>query len=341
MESNRKDMSQNEKKDDQNHSCFVCYSQLKVNEGIIRNKKQYFHPKCWNEFKNTRKIFTDLQDGIKKVLVIGLGEIGYSNAEYMTGLGIWVDGFDIKKEAISKAIKNEVIKKEAENFSGYDYYLICVSTHKLENMNVPDLSGIYQVVFKILKEGKNGSLLGIDSTIPLGTTKKINEILNHKLHVVHVPHRFYKYEKDQHGVNQKRVIGACQNCCYDKGRQFYSQILEIPLQPVDEPEIAELTKIVENSYRYVEIAFAEEMRILCDKLNLNFEHLRSAINTKWNINMLKAIKGIGGHCLPKDSQMVLDISKQNLSCSIIDTAKQIDEEYRLHIQQSFKQVAST
>lgn len=266
-----------------------------------------------------------------RILIIGLGEIGYSNSEYMTKQGLHVDGFDINPDAVSRAIKDGVIKKEALSFSDYDFYVICVSTHKPENMFIPYLDGVFEIAERIAKEGKSGSLLGIDSTIPQGTAKEIEKILNHRLHVVHVPHRYYKFEKEKHGVNQKRVIGSCHDCCHNLAEEIYGKILEIPLHKVNDIDVAELTKIAENSYRYVQIAFAEEMKMLCDNIGINFEELRSAINTKWNVNVLEAQNGIGGHCLPKDSQMVLDIGRGYIKNSIIESSKKIDSQYRIHI----------
>ncbi|MGI0057420.1 MAG: hypothetical protein ACREAK_08630, partial [Nitrosarchaeum sp.] len=70
--------------------------------------------------------------------------------------------------------------------------------------------------------------------------------------------------------------------------------------------------------------------IICDKTNVDFNELRSAINTKWNVNILEAHQGIGGHCLPKDSQMLLDISKNVIHSSVIEAAKKIDHQYRIH-----------
>lgn len=315
-------------------SCFGCFCEMEVQEGAVLHNGNFFHPDCWNEFENSLSTLAALQNGQKKILIIGLGEIGYTNAEYMTSIGLWVEGYDIDPKAVQRALDNDVIKKKAENFSDYDYYLICISTHKPENMFVPYLDGLYETVYRLLREGKNGALLGIDSTVPQNTTQKVLEILNHKMHVVHVPHRYYKHEKTNHGVKQKRVIGACQQCCFDAGRKFYGHLLEVPLYPVSSPDVAELTKIVENSYRFVQIAFSEEMKILCDNIGVNFEELRGSVNTKWNIDMLQAIDGIGGHCLPKDSQMVLDLSKKFLSDSILDSSKKIDSHYRMHLQKS-------
>ncbi len=268
-----------------------------------------------------------------RILIIGLGEIGYSNAEYMTKIGLSVDGYDISDAAIKRALKAGIIKNAAVDFKDYDYYLICISTHRPDNMAEPFLDGLYEITYKILRESKKGSFLGIDSTIPRGTTQKIYEILNHKLHVAHVPHRYYKPERDTHGVNQKRVVGACKECCYKEATNFYGKILGIPLYYVKSADVAEMTKIAENTYRYVQIAYAEELKLICENNNLNFEELRNAINTKWNIQILQAMEGIGGHCLPKDSQMLLDLSKKSIGSSIIEAAKKIDVEYRTSINQ--------
>jgi nucleotide sugar dehydrogenase len=268
----------------------------------------------------------------KKILIIGLGQIGYSNAEYMKSLGISnVDGFDVSKEAVQRAITNGVIQKEATSFEGYDYYVICVSTHLPSDMFVPYLDGVYDLANRLAREGKAGALIGIDSTVPRGVSDKIKEIVHHKLHVCHVPHRYYVHEKKEHGVAQTRVLGASDPCCKKEAITFYHDLLGVPLYPVSSIDVAELTKIVENSYRYLEIAFAEELKMICDNIDIDFEELRQAINTKWNVKILEAHGGIGGHCLPKDSEMVLQMSREFLKCSLLETAKQIDRQYRSHI----------
>lgn len=267
----------------------------------------------------------------KKVLVIGLGQIGYSNAEYMTSKGLVVDGYDISDQAVIRAISDGIIRWKAQDFTGYDYYVICISTHKPDDMFVPYLNGLFSIAKRLFYEGKEGALVGIDSTVTRGTSRKIIDMLGHKLHVVHTPHRFYINEKHDHGVRQTRVMGGCESCCVEKGREFYHEILDIPIHPVNSVEVAELSKIVENSYRFMEIAFAEELRMFCDRSGLSFDELRNAVNTKWNIRVLEAKEGIGGHCLPKDSQMFLSLEKNVLDTSIIEAAKMVDSAYRRHI----------
>jgi UDP-N-acetyl-D-mannosaminuronate dehydrogenase len=99
------------------------------------------------------------------------------------------------------------------------------------------------------------------------------------------------------------------------------------MHPVSEIEIAEITKVVENADRYLQIAFAEELYLYCQTNNINFPELRDAVNTKWNVNILEPREGIGGHCLPKDTKMFLQSSK-SIRSKILTTAMEVDEHYR-------------
>jgi len=211
-------------------------------------------------------------------------------------------------------------------------------------------------------------LVTIESTIPKGTSRKILEILNHRLHVAHAPHRWYALEQEEHGVKQLRVVGGVYDCCLETALQFYhgkgsfeinidngnniddsidstiantntatttttslpSKIrksLGIPMHPVSDIEISELTKIAENAHRYLQIAFAEDLYLYCQANNINFPELRDALNTKWNVHILEPREGIGGHCLPKDTKMFLQ-SSQSLKSKILTAAMEVDQDYR-------------
>ncbi len=263
-----------------------------------------------------------------RTLIIGLGQIGYHNAEYLTRLGLDVEGFDVKNSAVNRALKGNVIRREAENFESYDYYILCISTHDPKDMKQPNIEGVLDVAEKLDEEAKAGGLLCVECTIPKGVSNKINDILGHKLHVAHVPHRFYSEERKEHGVKQLRVLGGCKPCCTRKALDFYAEKLRIPIWTVDSVELAELSKIVENSYRFLQIAFAEELKMFCNKEGLNFNELREAVNSKWNTKVLEAREGIGGHCLPKDTRMLADAEKTIMPFSTLATAIQVDNLYR-------------
>ena len=303
-----------------------------------------------------------------KVLIVGLGQLGLPVAKYVKERGFDTFGYDISTKAMERAEKIAGIKK-ASNFSEFDIYVLCISTHKAEDMFSPQIDGLLSIADKISREAKNGALVSIESTIPDGTSSKVFELLNHRLHVVHAPHRWYALEEKEHGVNQLRVIGGVCDCCLRLGMQFYDgnntgnsekgrvedypescslssfsslssscpsfKSLGIPMHPVTEIEIAEITKIVENAHRYLQIAFAEELYLYCQANNINFPELRDALNTKWNVNILEPRDGIGGHCLPKDTKMFLQSSSsrsKSIRSKILTAAMDVDQGYRRYRQ---------
>ena len=301
-----------------------------------------------------------------KVLVVGLGQLGLPVAKYVKQRGFDTYGYDTSPKAVEIAEKTAAIKK-ADNFSDFDVFILCVSTHKPDDMFSPQIDGLLSIANKISKEADNKKdrvLVSIESTIPKGTSRKIFELLNHRFHVVHAPHRWYALEEKEHGVNQLRVIGGVSDCCLRAGMQFYSgddnnsnnnnarvgeqdssssrssslllsqsylpKSLGISMHPVSNIETAEITKITENAHRYLQIAFAEDLYLYCQANNINFSELRDALNTKWNVDILEPREGIGGHCLPKDTKMFLQSSSSNgrRSSKILTAAMEVDRDYR-------------
>ena len=291
---------------------------------------------------------------LHKILIIGLGQLGLPVAKFIKEQEEFdVYGYDISSKAMDRAQTTAGIKK-ATSFSDFDVYILCISTHKPDDMFSPQIEGLLSIVDKISKEAKNGALVSIESTIPKGTSKKVFEMLNHRLHVAHAPHRWYALEEQEHGVNQVRVIGGVCDCCLKVAMYFYDgksenmnsssssstttsttnekskgkgKSLGIPMHPVSDIEIAELSKIAENAHRYLQIAFAEDLYLYCQANNINFSELRDAINTKWNVHILEPREGIGGHCLPKDTKMFLHSSK-SIKSKILQAAIEVDQDYR-------------
>jgi UDP-N-acetyl-D-mannosaminuronic acid dehydrogenase len=283
-----------------------------------------------------------IEADFNKVLVIGLGQIGFAVASYIKKQGLHdVYGYDISPAARDRA-ELKIGIKNAADFSGFDIYMVCISTHKPDDMFVPDTTGVISIANKLSKEGKEGALVVIESTVPIGTSRQFCEILDHKLHVVHAPHRWYSQEENEHGVNQPRVIGGVYDCCLRSGMQFFSgtesatgdsgiyQGLRVPMLPLSKVEMAELTKIIENSHRYLQIAFAEELLLYSQANGIDFWELRKALNTKWNVNILEPRQGIGGHCLPKDTKMFLN-SSNLVRSRIIAAAMEADDEYKRYL----------
>jgi len=316
---------------------------------------------------------------VSKVVVIGLGQLGLPVAKYVKEKGFDTFGYDINQKTMEIAESKYGIKKTT-TFNDFDVLIICVSTHRQDDIFSPQIEGLMSVVEKISREAKTGALISIESTIPKNTSKKVFEKVDHRLHVVHAPHRWYALEEQEHGVNQLRIIGGVSNCCLQYGMSFYggtntattnsdtlslsnasnsssynnastttinneSSItpsitsittsnnklsLAIPMHPVSSIEVAELTKIIENAHRYLQIAFAEELYLYCITNGISFTELRDSLNTKWNVEILEPRDGIGGHCLPKDTKMFVN-SSNTIKSKILQAAMEIDEDYREYI----------
>jgi UDP-N-acetyl-D-mannosaminuronic acid dehydrogenase len=354
--------------------------------------------------------YDDQLSKANKVVVIGLGQLGLPVAKYVKEKGFDTYGYDINQKTMEIAESNYGIKKTT-TFNDFDVLIICVSTHRPDDIFSPQIDGLMSVVEKISREAKTGALISIESTIPKNTSKKVFEKVDHRLHVVHAPHRWYALEEQIHGVNQLRIIGGVSNCCLQYGMSFYdgssssitttttntnSNInnvqkkdtlnlstnaittpatvaattktttaatvnasispnsitaasssnnsittisnklsLAIPMHPVSSIEVAELTKIIENAHRYLQIAFAEELYLYCKANNISFTELRESLNTKWNVEILEPRDGIGGHCLPKDTKMFVN-SSNTIKSKILQAAMEIDEDYREYMQRREK-----
>jgi nucleotide sugar dehydrogenase len=260
-----------------------------------------------------------------KVCVIGLGQIGLPVAQYAHAKGLEVWGYDISPSAVENAYKLGKFKVTSswKELSNVDVYIICVTTGQVNEC--PDVSAVFDACKKISEKAKDASLVSIESTIVPGTSKKIFEtIFNCKVNLVHVPHRYWADEPEKHGVNQLRVIGAANPESLKTGLSLYKGTLGIPLHVCSSIEIAEMCKITENSHRYLQIAFAEELKMICAKIGMNFDDLRNACNTKWNVDIPEARDGIGRHCLPKDIRYVTSLAPNVL----LSSAMKVDKNYR-------------
>jgi len=308
----------------------------------------------FENYLEAEKVITHLRDEISfdKILVIGLGQLGLPVAKYVKEKGFDVYGYDNNQLAMDNAEKQHGIKK-IDNFRDVDVFMICISTHREDDISSPQVDGLMAITRKIAKEATNGKLVSIESTVPRGTTRKMFEILEHRFHVVHAPHRWYALEEDVHGVNQLRVIGGVCDCCLRTGIRFYNGVeheetsdleyysgtksyrsLHIPMYSVSTVELAELSKIIENADRYLQIAFAEDLYMFCKANRISFAELRDAVNTKWNVNILEPRDVIGGHCIPKDTRMFLESSE--IKSKILIAAQEVDKNYRKYIEEMVK-----
>jgi UDP-N-acetyl-D-mannosaminuronic acid dehydrogenase len=210
------------------YKSFITYDQLNEYLSLLLEKGLIAYQEGEKLYRTTDNGINFVQAAKKsaqfnKILIVGLGQLGLPVAKYVKEKGFDdVYGYDISPKAIDRAEKTAGIKK-ATGFSDFDVYIICVSTHKPEDMFSPYIEGLLSVIGRISKEAKrNGALVSIESTIPRGTSNKVLEILGHRLHVAHAPHRWYALEEKEHGVNQLRVVGGVYDCCLEAAMQFYN-----------------------------------------------------------------------------------------------------------------------
>ena len=261
-----------------------------------------------------------------KVCVVGLGQVGLPTAKYILGKGLEVCGYDMNP-VVAKRAKEEGVLRTTSNWHeipSVDVYIISVST--MLKGYLPDISPIFDVCEKISQKARPSSLVSIESTIIPGTSQKVYQnIFRKSINLVHVPHRYWAEDPLTHGVKQLRVVGAVNPISLNIGLRFYRDILKIPLHVAPSIEVAEMCKIAENAYRYIQIAFAEELRMICEEVELSFKEVRKACNTKWNIEMLEARDGIEGHCLSKDIRYLASLSIHN---TLSKSAAIVDRKYR-------------
>ncbi|MBS7623342.1 hypothetical protein KEJ39_06680 [Candidatus Bathyarchaeota archaeon] len=259
------------------------------------------------------------------VCVVGLGTVGLPTAAYLQSVGYDVFGYDISPRALERAKTQIRVGDFSEIPSDSKIFVICVSTTCVEDK--PVVTNVYDACSKVA-DGFDPRLVVIESTVPVGTCRDIYQsILDSRVNLAHVPHRYWPEDPLRHGVPQLRVAGAVNVESSIITRDFYADA-GIPVFQVDPIEIAEMSKIVENAYRYVQIAFTEELKLICDRNNINFRTLRHACNTKWNVELPEARTGIGGTCLPKDIRYLIHAARsKGLQPDILLSAIQANKKY--------------
>jgi len=252
---------------------------------------------------------------------MGLGNIGLPVVQHVSKVYRQTQGYDISLEAVN-AVKKKGIDASTE-LACADIYVIAVNTWHRNGYS--DMSAIEDCTKQALKLNPD-ALICFESTLAKGTARKLAEKYNSSNMAV-CPHRWWKQEEDKYGVIQLRVLGALNQESQKKALDFYNT-LGIPIHVVSSLEIAELSKLVENTYYYLRIAYAEDLKLLCEDNRVSFEELREAVNTKWNVDMAEARDGIGGECLPKDIQILIDTYP---NMPLLHGAISTDKNYRAKI----------
>ena len=301
------------------------------------------------------------------ICIIGLGYIGLPTAVIFASKGYRVIGVDLNKSIVEKVNRGkahiaepdldsflkEVVKNKQftaqENPSYSDIYIIAVPTpHYLgeNNFYFPDTSIVFQAVEQICPFLKKENLIILESTSPIGTTEKIENLIKQKtgfnrkdIHVAYCPERVLPGNILNELKNNDRVVGGLSDDASIKAKNLYSKICEGNIFTTNS-RIAEMSKLCENAYRDVNIAYANELSIICDQVNIDVNELINLSNKHPRVNILNPGCGVGGHCIaidpwfiasqfPKESSLIQTARNVNMKKTkwVIDKIKLIGKDY--------------
>ena len=262
-----------------------------------------------------------------KVTTIGLGYIGLPTSVLIASKGIQVTGIDINKEVVkqlnggkihiveadlqeefTKVIESKKFRASTETEEG-NVYLIVVPT-PFKGNHEPDISFVEAATDSLLPVLKEDDLFIIESTSPVGTTEKIAAMiyenrpeLKGKIYIAYCPERVLPGNIMFELVNNDRVIGGIDERSTEKACSFYSNFVKGKLHKTN-ARTAEMCKLTENASRDVQIAFANELSLICDKAGINVWELINLANKHPRVNILQPGSGVGGHCIAVDPYFI-------------------------------------
>jgi UDP-N-acetyl-D-mannosaminuronic acid dehydrogenase len=280
-----------------------------------------------------------------KVQFIGLGYIGLPTAAVVANNGIKVHGVDINKKIVDTINQGKIhiiepgleaiVKQSVEaglfgaslETKEADVHLIVVPTPFKGNYE-PDISFVEAATRNVLPKLKAGDTFIIESTSPVGTTEKIANLifgerpeLKGKIFIAYCPERVLPGNVLYELINNDRVIGGINDESTNKAIEFYSTFVKGELHKTN-ARTAEMCKLTENSSRDVQIAFANELSIICNKAAINVWELIELANKHPRVNILQPGAGVGGHCIAVDPYFIT--SEFPMESQIIGKAREIN-----------------
>ncbi len=294
-----------------------------------------------------------------KVSAIGLGYIGLPTAAIFASRKIQVVGVDVNEHIVNTINKGEIhiVEPELDLIvhdtvkSGYlratlkpetaDVFLIAVPTPFKDN-HEPDLSYIESAVKLIAPVIEKGNMVILESTSPVGATEKMAQWMSEKrsdlkfpvystddasennsdVNIAHCPERVLPGNITKELISNDRIIGGITLECANKAKDFYELVVEGKCLVTD-ARTAELSKLVENSYRDVNIAFANELSLISDKLDVNVWELIRLANHHPRVNILQPGPGVGGHCIAVDPWFIVNSAPDE--SKLIKTAREVND----------------
>ena len=283
----------------------------------------------------------------KKVCVVGLGYIGLPTAALLASTGFDVIGVDLNAHAVETInqgrihivepdldayVRSAVVAGRLKAYAqpqAADIYMICVPTpfHPGEGIPQPNIDYVLAATGSIAGLVKPGDLVILESTSPVGTTHKMAEVLGHagvdmsQVHLAYCPERVLPGKIMTELVENDRVVGGLTPEATKAVSTFYKTFVRGAVLETD-AATAEMCKLTENSYRDVNIAFANELSLLCAKSGINVWHLIKLANRHPRVNILQPGTGVGGHCIAVDPWFIVASDPDN--ARIIRTAREVN-----------------
>lgn len=291
-----------------------------------------------------------------KVSVVGLGYIGLPTAAMFAAHGVQVHGVEVNADVVETINAGrihivepgleDIVKKAVASHmlvaslipEPADAFLIAVPTPFMDG-HKPDLSYIESAARTIAPVLKAGDLVVLESTSPVGATEQMVRWLaeerpdlkfpgrevesgNHDVHVAHCPERVLPGQVIRELVENDRIIGGMTPRCSERAIEVYRTFVKGELL-VSDARTAEMGKLTENAFRDVNIAFANELSLICDKLDINVWELISLANHHPRVNVLKPGCGVGGHCIAVDPWFIVDKTPEQ--ARLIHAARQVND----------------
>lgn len=281
-----------------------------------------------------------------KVITLGLGYIGLPTSALIAAHNIPVHGVDISQsvvdtinagkihivepdldKAVASAVASSFLKAATTPIAA-DTYLIVVPTPFKSSSHEPDISYIRAATESILSLLKDGDLYIIESTSPVGTTERMRDFIFSKrpelkgqLYIAYCPERVLPGNVMYELVHNDRVIGGVDEASTKKAVVFYQQFVKGELHRTN-ARTAEMCKLTENASRDVQIAFANELSLICDKADIDVWELIHLANKHPRVNILQPGSGVGGHCIAVDPYFIT--SEFPMESQIIGKAREIN-----------------
>lgn len=284
----------------------------------------------------------------KTVCVIGLGYIGLPTAALLANKGYNVAGVDVNEEVVSTINNGKIHIVEADldalvksaissgklkafnKIQPSDVYIICVPTpfRKHNKIPEPNIDHVLLATKSIAPFIKPGDLIILESTSPVGTTEKIQQTLIDycpdlkEIYIAYCPERVLPGKIMTEIIENDRIVGGITLTSTTKVVEFYRSFVNGNILETDS-KTAEMCKLAENSFRDLNIAFANELSMICDKQQINVWDLIRLANKHPRVNILQPGTGVGGHCIAVDPWFIIS---QNLENSkLIRTAREVND----------------